>query len=252
MVREIKYTSIMRVLDNLKDDSNMASLTLEQAIRHTVRFMEKFGFPKLYVDKQDDMEIHEFRGLLPCDLISIDQVMDVKTGICFRHMTDNFPEGMMPSPPLPTHYPQSGEISLGYIPAVKFPAGELSFKTQGRIIYTSYPEGLVRIAYKAVMTDENGFPMLLDNEVYLDALESYITLMVYRQKFRNGKLTPGILQDVKQSYALATKLLETEMTTPSVSEMESMTRYFNSLIPRVHEFEKGFRDLGNKQIIKRH
>lgn len=240
MVREVQYTSIKRVLDNLKDDENMQNLTLEQVVRHTIRFMEKFGYPKFYEDKEADIEIHEFRGLLPCDLVSIVQVKDCQTGLCMRSMTDSF---------LPEehefHGPE-GKISRNMV------AYEGSWKSQGRVIYVSFPEGMVRIAYKATKVDDDGFPMLIDNEVYLDALEAYITLKVYTAKFRSGKIAAGILQEVQQSYAVAAKLLETEFSTPSYSEAESMTRYFNSLIPRVKEFERGFRHLGDRQYIRKH
>jgi hypothetical protein len=235
MVREVQFTSIQRVLDNLKDDENMQNLTLEQVVRHTIRFMEKFGYTKFYEDKQEDIEIHEFRGLLPCDLVSIVQVKDTKNGICMRNMTDNF-------------YPEVPHIEP-FKHAIPY---EEAWKTQGRIIYTSFPEGMITIAYKATKVDDDGFPMLIDNEVYLDALEAYITLKVYTAKFRSGKIAAGILQEIQQSYAVAAKLLETEFSTPSVSEMESMTRYFNSLIPRVKEFDRGFKHLGDRQYIKKH
>lgn len=235
MVREVQFTSIQRVLDNLKDDENMQNLTLEQVVRHTIRFMEKFGYTKFYEDKQEDIEIHEFRGLLPCDLVSIVQVKDTKNGICMRNMTDNF------HPEVP--HIESFEHAIPY---------EGAWKTQGRIIYTSFPEGMITIAYKATKVDDDGFPMLIDNEVYLDALEAYITLKVYTTKFRSGKIAAGILQEIQQSYAVAAKLLETEFSTPSISEFEAYSRFWNSLIPRVKEFDKGFKTLGNREYIKKH
>lgn len=232
MVREVQFTSIQRILDNLKDDENMQNLTLEQVVRHTIRFMEKFGYPKFYEDKQADIEIHEFRGLLPCDLVSIVQVKDTKNGLCLRSMTDSF-------------YPKDETFR-------HTTHSEHSFKTQGRVIYTSFSEGMITVAYKATKVDDDGFPMLIDNEVYLDALEAYITLKVYTAKFRSGKIASGILQEIQQSYAVAAKLLETEFSTPSISEMESMTRYFNSLIPRVKEFDRGFKHLGDREYLRKH
>ena len=254
MVTEIQYTNIRRVLDNLKDDPIMASLTLEQAVRYTIRFIEKNGFPRLYQDKQEDVEIHAFRGILPCDLISIIQVKDCRTGICLRSMTDSFTKGLT-KPPMMHRGPEprkDGTIGVDplYIPPRFEHPEELAFKTQGRVIFTSFPEGKVRIAYKAVPIDEDGFPLLIDNEVYLDALEAYITYLVYRQEFRSGKITPAIFQDVKQAYAVAVKLLETEMTTPSVSEMESITRMWNTLIPRVRQFDNGFVNLGDREYLR--
>ena len=263
MVREIQYTNIRRVLDNLKDDPNMVDLTLEQVVRHTLRFMEKFGFPKFYHDQIEDVEIHEFRGMLPCDLISIDMVKEPISGICLRSMTDKFTPGLRKREnaiPFNERRPEKPKdllnnvrpIDAGYIPPRVEHLGELTFKTQGRVIYTSFPEGVVTVAYKAIMVDEDGFPLLIDNEVYLDALEAYIALRVYQTKFRSGKITPQVYQDVQQSYAVAARLLQTEFTTPSYAEAESYTRYFNSLIPRVREFDNGFKHLGDREYIRRH
>lgn len=93
MVKELQYTSIKRVLDNLMDHPLLRDITLEQVVRYTIRFIGLHGYPKLYHDKIVDVKIEDFRGLLPCDLISIIQVKDLDTGNCLRAMTDNFPMG---------------------------------------------------------------------------------------------------------------------------------------------------------------
>lgn len=253
MVKEIQYTSINRVLDDLLEDPHMENLTLEQVVRHTIRFICKHGYPRLYQDKQEDIEIHEFRGLLPCDLISIIQVKDKKTHICLRAMTDTFypPKEHGEHKESPHHYHPAhpiGEPFRHYHAELIHP--ELAFKTQGMVIYTSFPEGMITVAYKAIPVDEHGFPLLIDNQSYLDALESYIAMKVIRNKFRKGDLQSAIYQDAKQEYALAARELLTEMTTPSMSEMEAMTRMFNTLIPRVREFDTGFRDMGDREYIK--
>lgn len=90
MVTEIQYTSIKRVLDNLTEHPMLRDLSLEQVVRYTIRFISLNGFPELYTDKTEEVDIKDFRGVLPCDLISIIQVKDEKTGIAMRAMTDNF------------------------------------------------------------------------------------------------------------------------------------------------------------------
>jgi hypothetical protein len=129
---------------------------------------------------------------------------------------------------------------------------EASFKTQGTVIFTSFPEGMVKISYKSTPVDEDGFPMLIDNESYLDALEAYISMKVIRNKFRQSKIPAAVYQDAQQEYAVAAKELQSEMCTPSVSEMESITRLWNTLIPRVHQFDRGFRHLGDREHLVRH
>ena len=245
MVKEIRYTSIRRVLEDLIEDAHMENLTLEQVVRHAIRFIGKHGFPRFYQDKVIDLDIHEFRGLLPCDLISIQQVKDIKSGICMRAMTDNFPEGML--------NPDSNERRLHpERVGLNVMRPELSFKTQGRIIYTNFPEGQIQIAYKSIPLDEDGFPLLIDNENYLDALEAYIAMKVLRNKFRQGKVPAAVYQDAQQEYGFAAASLQVEFNTPSVSEMQSITNMFNSLIPRVSEFYNGFQNLGDREYIRRH
>lgn len=259
MVKEIQYTSIQRVLDNLLEHPLLTDLNLDQAVRYTIRFIGLFGMPKLYCDKIVDVDIHEFRGLLPCDLISIIQVKDLDTGICLRAMTDNFAPGMLPEHHKEHEHPKDllnnmkpEDPRKWYIPRLRLYLEEPAFKTQGRVIFTSFPEGKVGLAYKAIPVDEEGLPLLIDNETYLNALEAYIKKQVFTVKFDTGKISAGVLQNAQRDYAWAAGELQDEMTVPSQSEMEAITRMWNTLIPNVTSFDKGFVNEGNREYIRRH
>lgn len=261
MVNEIKYTSIRRVLDNLLDHPLMRDLTLEQVVRHTMRFISLHGYPKLYEDRITEIEIHDYRGLLPCDLISIIQVKDESTGLCLRAMTDSFNPGIEEKEGL--HLPHSGRghkdllnnvkpLRDTYIPPMHEEYGELTFKTQGMVIYTSFKEGVIEIAYKGIPIDDDGFPMLIDNEVFLAALEAYIKKQVFTVKFETGKMQGGVLQNAQRDYAFLSGQLKAEMTIPSLSEMEAISRSIHTLIPRIREFDRGFKELGSREYIRKH
>lgn len=279
MIKEYQYTSISRVLDSILDHPLLRDVSLEQAVRYTIRFIGLFGFSKMYKDKIEDVEIHDFRGLLPCDLISIIQVKDIRTGVCLRHMTDNFipaqvsdklkDHGIYPPHPTPDllnniQPPVHREPPVGkgpipkvhpwewYIPhALKY-LEEPAFKTQGRCIYTSFPEGVVGISYKSIPVDEEGFPLLIDNENYLAALEAYIKKQVFTVKFDTGKIAAPILQNAQRDYAVLAAELQSEFVTPNINEMESITRMINTLIPKVREFDNGFKGMGNREWLRKH
>lgn len=255
MVTEIQYTSIRRVLDDLLDHPLLRDLTLEQVVRHTIRFISLHGYPKLYQDKIETVRIQDFRGLLPCDLVSIIQVKDLNSGVCLRAMTDTFTPGLR-SKPNDRHQPKDLLNNVNfpvntYIPPANSNMEELSFKTQGRIIFTSFPKGEVEIAYKAIPTDDDGFPLLIDNETYLNALEAYIKVKVFTVKFDTGKMAAGILNNAQAEYAWASHLLKTEMTMPSMSEMESITRMLNTMVKPVTHFDNGFKNLGDREYRRR-
>jgi hypothetical protein len=249
MVKEIRYTNIRRVLDNLHDHPMLREITLQQVVRYIVRFIEIFGMPKMFQDREEDVDIHEFRGLLPCDLISITQVKDGCSGICLRSMTDTFTPGLVPPPPHPHRPPHP---YMPYIPPIAPGHGEAAFKTQGRIIFTSFPEGRVRIAYKAIPVDEDGFPLLIDNENYLACLEAYIKKQVFTVKFDQGKIAAGILQNAQTDYAFLAGQLQSEFQIPSYSEMQSIQNYITSILPSMRHFDNGFRDLGSREYIRNH
>lgn len=230
MVTEIQYTDIRRVLDDLMDHPLLRDLTLEQVVRHTIRFISLHGYPRLYKDAEEIVDIKDYRGLLPCDLISIVQARDKKTGKCLRAMTDTFTPREQ----------KEREIE------------ELSFKTQGRVIYTSFPEGEIEIAYKAIPVDGEGYPLLIDNETYLNALEAYIKVKAFTVKYDTGQIQSGVLSNAQTDYAWAARQLQQEFTMPSMNEMESITRMWNTMIKPVTHFDQGFAFLGNREYLKRH
>ena len=233
MIKEYQYTNIRRVLDELHRHPLLSDLTLEQVVSYVVSFIGIFGMPKLYQDKEEVLHIEDFRAKLPCDLISINQIKECKTGVCLRSMTDNF----MPR----EHY----DRSAGY----KIPQ-ELSFKTQGQVLYVSFKTGDVSVSYKAIPVDKDGFPLLIDNPVFLKALEAYIKREAFTILFDMGKIAPAVLQNTQQQYAWLAGQLQSEFTIPSISEMESIKNSWCTLLQRTTEFREGFKNNGSQEYIK--
>lgn len=233
MVKEISYTNIRRILDELHKHPLLSDLTLEQVVSYTVSFIGIFGMPKLYLDKEEVLHIEDYRCTLPCDLISINQIKECKSGVCLRYMTDNF----MPR----EHY----DKNVGY----KVPQ-ELTFKTQGQVLYVSFKTGDVSISYKSIPVDKDGFPLLIDNSVFLKTLEAYIKREVFTVLFDMGKIQAAVLQNAQQQYAWLAGTLQSEFTIPSISEMESIKRSWCTLIQRTSSFNDGFRNNGNQEYLK--
>ena len=233
MIKEYQYTNIRRILDELHRHPLLSDLTLEQVVSYIVSFIGIFGMPKLYQDKEEVIHIENFRAILPCDLISINQIKECKTGVCLRSMTDNF----MPR----EHY----DKNVGYKVHQ-----ELTFKTQGQVLYVSFKTGDISISYKSIPVDKNGFPLLIDNPVFLKALEAYIKREAFTILFDMGKISPAVLQNTQQQYAFLAGQLQSEFTIPSISEMESIKNSWCTLIQRTSSFNDGFKNNGNQEYLK--
>ena len=231
MVKELEYIGIKELLSRVLRHKLLQEFTLEQAIQYTIDFIGIFGFPELYEDKQAEVEICDYRGKLPCDLISIDMVKDCKTNIPLRSMTAIF----NPGGKYYNHLRQ-----------------EPQFKTQNRTIITSFPEGKVIIAYKAIPVDDEGLPLLVNNTKYLKALELYVKCQLFTMLFDEGKITQQVLSHTEQEYGWAAGQLEEEFKTPSVAEMQSITNSLHQIFQRHDEFYSRFESLGNKEFRKIH
>lgn len=236
MVNNVSYVNIRVVLDRLLRHPLLTDLNLETAIQYTLDFISAMGLPNVYVDKIETIDIKEYRGELPCDLISINQVRLHKNGIALRAMTDNF-----------NAYPTKDHEGRHWDER-----GEPSFKIQGRVIFTSMRHGKVDISYKAIMLDEDGLPLIPDNSIFLKTLELYIKKEWFTILFDMGKISPAVLNNTQQSYAFVAGQCNNEFLIPSVSEMEAITNSWNQLIPRTNEFRYGFKNLGNKEYIRSH
>lgn len=188
------------------------------------------GLPDVFTDKQEDVEIKDYRGCLPCDLVSIIAVRNEQTQTSLRYMTDAF----------------NGKSDAW--------RSFDSYKVQGRVIYTSFKEGKVCVSYQAIKVDDEGLPLLPDAPVFLRALEAYIKkekfTILFEVNMGKSKVSQQMLQHAEQDYAFKVGQLNAAFTVPSYDEMQSLTGMLHQLLPRFNEHIKGWKTLGDKEYIK--
>ena len=223
MIQKYNYISINEIVQRVKRHPLLQDISFEKVVQYTLDFFALVGLPRMFIEKQETVEISDFKGLLPCDVVQINQVKSTRTKRCLRAMTDNFR------------------------PRKDHERTENSFKTQGRIIFVSFPKGKVEVSYKAMPVDKDGYPMVLDNPVFLRALEAFIKKEEFNILFEMSQVPQVVMASVNQQYGWAVAELDSELTLPSVSEMESISRMWNTLIQRTTDFDDGFRRLGDRE-----
>lgn len=249
MDRVTQYIRVHEVLSRvLRNPALRKHVTLESVIQYTTDFIAAVGAQDLFQDKEATLEIEDFRALLPCDCVAVLQVRDEHTGICMRSMTGSFtpqPHEHRHDCCHPHHHPP-------YPINDRHRHDNHTFKIQNSVIVCSFPKGKIRVAYKAIVVDEDGYPMVQDNPTYLKALELYIKKEVFTELMESGKLDLRIVQHAESEYYTKVSQLEEEMNTPSDSEMTSLINMWNTLIPRTTEFDNGYKSLGNREYLRRH
>lgn len=223
MVNEVRFISLREILSRVTRHKTLQDVDLEAVIQYTLELFGLIGVPQLYEDKLVRLCIHNYTAELPCDIVRIIQVRDENTGIALRAMTDSF------------------NTESRFLP------GGASFKTQNGTLVTSFREGQVLVAYKAVHIDADNLPMLPDDQVFLLALEAYIKMRAFEDRYDQDKIRRDVLEKAEAQYSFYAGKAVSRFKTPSMSEMQAITGMMHRMIPSTNEFEAGFKGLGDSE-----
>ena len=207
--------SLREILENVKDDRMLNDLSFERALRYTVRLIRLIGVPKFYETKVDLVDVHNYKCLVPCDCVRILQIRNPRTMLCLRQAMETFHN----------------------VP------GSASFETydkQGDILYFSFEEGVVEIAYDKMFVDDEGFPLIEDNEAFMNALEWFIKKEYFTTLFNSSKLDYRILQNAQREYAFAASQATHSLTNPSKDELQNMLNILNTPTLANNIYKHGF------------
>ena len=217
-----QYINIKVVLDRILRHPLMQDLSLETAVDYTIDFMRIVGMPRMFTEKVVRIPIDKYRALLPCDYYQTIQVR-IPGGHALVYSTDSF------------HMSNKGNSS--------------TYKIQGNIIYTSIESGELELAYLAISTDADGYPLLPDNSSFTRALELYIKKQWFTILFDLGKITSAVLQNTQQEYAWAVGDCQSEFNRMSIDQMEASSNSWRTMILRDHQHSSGFIGDGSRQTL---
>lgn len=224
MVETYNYICIKEILNRVLRHPLMKNLNLEDAIYYTLDFIQGMGLPNIYIDKSEVLELKDYRCLLPCDCVKVQQVRDNKTNLMLPYMTA-------------TDYKDKS------LPA---------YKIQGNVIYTNFENGFVTVYYSAIKTDDDGLPMLPDTPVFIKALESYIKKEYFTVLFDCGTIALYVLQNAQNDWSFNAGHCRAYFTLPSEDEMEMIGNVMKRMIPERNEKYTGFKDTHVKEVMKVH
>lgn len=217
-----QYINIKVILDRILRHPLMQDLSLETAVDYTIDFMRIVGMPRMFTEKVVRIPIDKYRALLPCDYYQTIQVR-IPGGHALVYSTDSF------------HMSNKGNSS--------------TYKIQGNIIYTSIESGELELAYLAISTDADGYPLLPDNSSFTRALELYIKKQWFTILFDLGKITSAVLQNTQQEYAWAVGDCQSEFNRMSIDQMEAFSNSWRTMILRDHQHSSGFIGDGSRQTL---
>ena len=255
--------------------------------------IEKIGAPMQYIRRESGangvpvFEIQDYQVPLPSDLVHLDGVacsnsergpwvpMSTMTGV-FREPTNekykvriinddknqaDEPEQHLEHQPMQYKFPttQSQLVIANNMKHHQSIIGNYVDKPEYFIkpgwIVTNKKQGYIKLSYKAIATDERGYPLIPDLTSYQEAIYWYVTMKLSFPKFLKGKLggklksaNMNIYFYLQQQWNFYRNQAYAEAMMPTADDMQNIKNDWNKLIPDWDGDDTFFKNTGKEQI----
>ena len=251
-----KYISIKNLMSRLLRNPLMNDLNDSDAASYIADALRLIEAPLAFEEKVEYIDIVDYRGELPCDIIYIQQTQKVKEVIdrvnpqsgynhnygyeSMRYATDTFHVDIVAddSPDLQ----KNSSTSLDY---------DNTYKVQSNLIYTSFREGKVRMSYRGLMLDDEGFPMIPDNVKVEKAIENHIKYEYYTILWEMGKISDKVYNKVCQERDWYIGGANTSLQLQTLDQAESMKAMLTRTILKPLQSQSGFKNLGTQEYLNK-
>lgn len=245
-----QYKSIGLILWKILKNPLCSELTYEEAAEYALEFIRIVGAPMAFLTKNEYLQLQCYKAELPCDLLYLEGVryfeycdsteLGVGRAIAMRESTN-------------IYHLNSDEFIKDDVKGRFLNKGnsEFTYKIQKGIIFTSQEEGTIEIAYKAIALDEDGLPLIPDDQDFMLAVEYYVMSRYLEPLWMMGKITDKAFEFINQKRYFYTPAAFTSLQMPSIDKMESIMNGLNRLLINDSAHQNFFKKYGEQERIKK-
>ena len=274
-----KYINSQEVIRQVfRDNKYKYELPWQDAIEWIADSIELIGAPLALQPKQVCIQIENYRGMFPCDLMEVKQVAGSFDGCSpfpMRSSTNTF-HPVFTCEPFQINQELLGEAGISG-QSIELPIGQdysgnpvyeidneniifpgsttnasgrslmsdATYKLNDNFIFTNYKDGYVFVAYSAMPVDEDGFPLIPDNKRYIEAVKCFIRWKVDYILWRSDELKKEVYQDSEREWLWYVGSAGNSLRMPNADGMQSLLQAIK-LIPTKYAHDNFFNTLGGK------
>jgi len=117
-------------------------------------------------------------------------------------------------------------------------------------IKTNIETGYLMVAYQAVPTDNEGYPMIPDDISFIEATYWYITMKLLYPEWAAGRIRDAVYTDAKRSWNFYCKQAYGNVMMPNGAEqLESIKNTWHRLVQEFNDHDSFFSAMGQEQMI---
>ena len=221
------YISSKRILANLYSDFGLQfEGRLGDMLEWIGQAVEYINATAQYIDKVEDVTIHNHRSLLPCDFVEITQaVLNNSTVLSYATSTNR------------NVVPDSNSVFTSYN----------TYSIQDNHIIFSVSSGTAQLYYIAFKTDDEGYPMVPDKVRYTEAISYYILYKVKQAEYLSGRINFNELTQLRLMWQRASKEAAVSLQMPTPEKMYSLGKRYQRLVPIILSHQGMFAETSNLQ-----
>jgi hypothetical protein len=234
------YTTVNRVLDDIERKYGLnVTAVYPDAIEHLSDIINSLGISIGYeqhitngVDKPI-VEVTNYRGILPCGIIEIQQIRDYDTKKILLPSTNTFHRSS----------------AIGFDDTCDGTAHS-TYRVNENYIFTDCEEINLEIAYLSLPFTDEGELKIPDNQRYVNGLSAYVAERLAFKKFLSGEITQTNYEYIAREAAFYVKSARNGMLTPDIPQAENLKNMRIKLIVNSNNFATGFKYIASPSNIK--
>ncbi len=221
-------------------------LTYDQAAEWAIDAIKLIGAPLSFLkQKTNPIKLENHKAALPANLLQIRGIRYIWDKELFEN--DNMLSDAMTYAQDVYHYQDECNTDLSHVGCEEF-----TYNVQNGVIYTSPAEGYIQIAYDALAVDDDGYPLIPDNEKVKQALEYYIIFKYLEGLWTMGKITDKVFNFYDQKKCWYMGAAQSSMQLSGIDHLETLGNVINRLIINTNAHQNFFKGSGQKERFKRY
>jgi hypothetical protein len=224
-----KYTKIDEVIERVFANHPFAENNFQwsDALEWVGSLIKLMNIPKINIHKVAKINIENYKGELPLDLFQVETFRNKDTKRMMGYTGDPYFKNL--------HC--SDSQCLNCVTCHE----EDKYQLSNNFIFTSFEEGTVEIAYYAIPIDDNGFPLIPDDESTKSAIEWHIAMKLAYKEWMTDKLSRDKYQYIEQQRNWYVAKAMNSNRVPDIHQMEAIKNFSLRLIPKINVLDNQFK-----------
>lgn len=238
--------SLKSILWRVMNNPVANDLSYDQAAEWAIDAIKLIGAP-LAFDKKvtQPIKLDNHKAALPTNLLTIKGIRYIWDIDLFRN--DEMLSDAMTYGQQVYHYQEDCDTDLTHIGCEEF-----TYEVQSGVIKVTPNEGWIQIAYDCLPVDEDGYPLVADNEKVKQALEYYILFKYMEALWAAGKITDKVFEYYRQEKSWWIGAAASNMQLAGIDHLEAVGNVINRLIINTNAHRNFFKQAGQKERLKRY